>query len=319
MKMSVRGIYKIENMVNGKVYIGSATDVKRRFREHKCKLRQGIHSNKYLQSSWNKYGEKTFSFEHIVTVLDDDLVSVEQIIINDYNSANRLVGYNLIDMAIRLSGAKGMRHTEASKRLISEASKRNAHKFVRGDRSPKAKLKESDINVIRSMAKKGFSHSIIAERFGVTKQCIFAVLKGESWAHVPYHYVDICVSEGENLRKVSNVGYLDNPIAVIKASDVGFINEMLASRIPVSRIAVIVGVSKCAMLDYVRRIGMGKLIRRNGKLTYGKAIEIRELAKDGVDHLEIATAYGVSPSTIRDVVVNRTWVETIADSWVDDV
>ena len=52
-----RGIYKIINVVNNKFYVGSAVDLKRRKTRHFSELRTGKHNNRYLQSSWDKYGE----------------------------------------------------------------------------------------------------------------------------------------------------------------------------------------------------------------------------------------------------------------------
>lgn len=53
------GVYKISNKINGKVYIGSSCNLKRRKYSHFSKLRKGLHNNRYLQNSWNKYGEET--------------------------------------------------------------------------------------------------------------------------------------------------------------------------------------------------------------------------------------------------------------------
>lgn len=59
------GIYKIENKVNGKVYIGSSNSIKRRWQKHKALLRHGKHQNSHLQAAWDKYGEDNFSFSVI--------------------------------------------------------------------------------------------------------------------------------------------------------------------------------------------------------------------------------------------------------------
>ena len=57
------GIYKIKNIKNDKVYIGSAINIYRRFVTHKHLLRNNKHFNTHLQSSWNKYNSDNFIFE----------------------------------------------------------------------------------------------------------------------------------------------------------------------------------------------------------------------------------------------------------------
>jgi group I intron endonuclease len=55
-------IYKIINLVNDKFYVGSTTNKKVRFREHRKQLRGNRHHCKHLQAAWNKYGEAKFDF-----------------------------------------------------------------------------------------------------------------------------------------------------------------------------------------------------------------------------------------------------------------
>jgi group I intron endonuclease len=55
-------IYKIINLINGKFYVGSTTNQKVRFRQHRKLLRGNRHHCKHLQAAWNKYGEDKFSF-----------------------------------------------------------------------------------------------------------------------------------------------------------------------------------------------------------------------------------------------------------------
>lgn len=66
--MTYSGIYKISCSANGKFYIGSTrTNLVQRMSAHKTRLRNGIHDNLKMQSSWNKYGEAAFSFDIIET------------------------------------------------------------------------------------------------------------------------------------------------------------------------------------------------------------------------------------------------------------
>ncbi len=107
-------IYKISNLINNKFYIGSAIDYNRRLREHKSMLRLNKHSCKHLQNAYNKYGIDNFKFEIIEQVEDKTkLIEREQYYIDtlkpEYNK-NLIAGNSL-----------GLKHTEESKRKISES------------------------------------------------------------------------------------------------------------------------------------------------------------------------------------------------------
>ena len=58
----ISSIYKIINEINGKQYVGSSIDTKRRWHEHKKRLRNNSHNNIHLQRAWNKYGAAAFIF-----------------------------------------------------------------------------------------------------------------------------------------------------------------------------------------------------------------------------------------------------------------
>ena len=64
-------IYKIINLVNDKFYVGSTTNKKVRFRDHRKQLRGNRHHCKHLQAAWNKYGEAKFIFEVVEEVGED--------------------------------------------------------------------------------------------------------------------------------------------------------------------------------------------------------------------------------------------------------
>lgn len=68
------GIYKIENLINGKIYVGKTLHLNKRFKEHLWELKKGNHFNRYLQNSWNKYGEENFKFSILEEVSNKDLL-----------------------------------------------------------------------------------------------------------------------------------------------------------------------------------------------------------------------------------------------------
>lgn len=68
------GIYKIINVINNKFYIGSAVNFSRRKARHFSELRHNKHKNRWLQASWNKYGEVAFVFVAVEEVSDKALL-----------------------------------------------------------------------------------------------------------------------------------------------------------------------------------------------------------------------------------------------------
>ena len=72
------GVYKIVNMINGKIYIGSTKDFKDRWNRHLRQLRRGKHHSKHLQRAYDKYGENSFSFEIIEICAEEQRLEREQ-------------------------------------------------------------------------------------------------------------------------------------------------------------------------------------------------------------------------------------------------
>jgi group I intron endonuclease len=70
-------IYKIINLVNDKFYVGSTTNKKVRFRQHRKLLRGNRHHCKHLQAAWNKYGEAKFDFVVVEEVAET--LSLQQV------------------------------------------------------------------------------------------------------------------------------------------------------------------------------------------------------------------------------------------------
>lgn len=90
----IPGIYKITNVVNGKIYVGSAKSYLSRISNHKFLLKRNRHFNNHLQSSWNKHGFSQFKFELIEECSFDSLQEREEFWISHFNSNKRQLGYN---------------------------------------------------------------------------------------------------------------------------------------------------------------------------------------------------------------------------------
>ena len=111
--MKYIGIYKILNLKNKKVYIGSSTDLKQRLRTHKYQLKENKHGNTHLQASFNKYGKDNFLCEIIEITSKENLIEREIYWINYYQSLNRkkvitnLLTYNQI---VVINGQKNLKN-----------------------------------------------------------------------------------------------------------------------------------------------------------------------------------------------------------------
>ena len=106
------GIYKIENLVNNKVYIGQSVNIEERWYSHIHSLEQGHHCNKHLQNAWNKYGSKCFSFTILELCTEDRLTEREQYWIDYYGGINSNNSYNSRD-----AGNKGSLSIETKEKL----------------------------------------------------------------------------------------------------------------------------------------------------------------------------------------------------------
>lgn len=73
------GIYKITNISNNKIYIGSSVDMLTRWSQHKYYFRNEKHQNIHLQRAYNKYGEQSFVFEILENCEPDKLIEREQV------------------------------------------------------------------------------------------------------------------------------------------------------------------------------------------------------------------------------------------------
>jgi len=89
----MKGIYKITNLVSGKLYIGQSINIPSRRDAHFEALRSKRHYNSHLQKSFDKYGEKNFIF---AIIEECELLDAREIYwIKYFKSADRFYGYNL--------------------------------------------------------------------------------------------------------------------------------------------------------------------------------------------------------------------------------
>ena len=119
-------VYQIRNLVNSKVYVGSAVDFRNRISVHKQRLNSNANHNIHLQNAWNKYGELNFVFE-ILEYCDDalSLIASEQYWINFKNACDKRLAYNIRPTAGY--SPLGTKHSNETKAKMSETRKGKLH------------------------------------------------------------------------------------------------------------------------------------------------------------------------------------------------
>lgn len=137
-------VYKITNITNNKIYIGSTVNLKKRKNNHLRFLRKNKHCNIYLQKSFNKYGEHNFQFQVLEKCSPSNLVEREQYYIDTLNP-----NYNICKIAGSILGIKRSQLT-CRKLSISNTGKIQEYKHKYNNsvshRKKKGKIYQFDKN-----------------------------------------------------------------------------------------------------------------------------------------------------------------------------
>lgn len=113
------GIYKITCIATGKIYIGSAVNLRKRRTDHFYTLGLNQHKNPKMQAAFNKYGADTFTFEVLEYVLPISLTAREQYWFNKLKPFDKR-GFNIAPIA---GSHYGMKRKSETGRRISDAKK----------------------------------------------------------------------------------------------------------------------------------------------------------------------------------------------------
>jgi group I intron endonuclease len=132
--MEISGIYRIQSIIKPeRIYIGSAVDIKGRWRGHFYDLRKNKHGSTKLQNHCNKYGECDLQFSILLGCNKEDLIKHEQFFIdslNPYFNSCKKAGSNL---GLRWSEETKKKQSDAKRgKVVSEETKRKMSESARG-------------------------------------------------------------------------------------------------------------------------------------------------------------------------------------------
>lgn len=133
------GIYQIRCKINGKIYIGSAINIRKRWKQHRLDLRCRKHHSRHLQRAWEKHGPDAFAFE-VLQVMDNevDLLRIEQEWLDRLKPFGRN-GYNSCPTA---GSRRGSTASEETRAKLSEIMQKRPKGFGAGwHHTPEAKTR----------------------------------------------------------------------------------------------------------------------------------------------------------------------------------
>lgn len=214
-----KALYKITNLINGKVYIGQSIHPDKRWREHRNKAKKNF--DEYpIHLAISKYGEKNFSFE--ILEWSEDYDNREKELIQEYNSISPN-GYNIAmgGSSILLKGENHPRNTVTDENLyqiiedlrnskltdraiakkynltdkiIADINHGYSHRLnnisypIREKRG-RQKLTKEQVNEIKILLKTtSLSYTQIAKQFGVTKSNIYHINTGRTFKNSEEEY-----------------------------------------------------------------------------------------------------------------------------------
>jgi len=216
-KVIKMGIYKILNNVNGKFYIGSSNNLRKREREHFGSLRSNSHYNKHLQRSFNKYGEISFKFiilEQLINI--EDLLIREQYFLDLFRCYDSEIGYNISPSANGTTGLKLSNETkkkisiahmgkspgkwsEERKEQLSESRKGEGNPMFgkkmsekrkllqwmsRGENNPTSKITDKIAMTIKIMLRDGMKTKKISKILDISDSIVWNIKYNKTWKHI---------------------------------------------------------------------------------------------------------------------------------------
>jgi group I intron endonuclease len=192
------GIYSITHIATGKIYVGSASNISKRWHRHRKDLRLGIHRNKHLQAAWTKYGEDAFVFN--ILELTTELDTQEQFWMDHTGCTDPEKGYNNCPTARSSRGFKrGPESEEQRKRkslyLKGKCGCGITSPIRQGAANNQSKLTDETVREMRALygettlygksRKRGnISYQQLADKYGVSLSVAYEAVRGITWKHV---------------------------------------------------------------------------------------------------------------------------------------
>jgi len=186
------GIYKIENLIDGKMYIGGSANLYQRKHSHFSKLKYGCHENSVLQKTYVSDGKENFKFIILLYCECFELKRYEQALVNKQRKSKMLYNVHLDDvnspsgvkksreeilgMSARNKGKNnpfyGKTHMAKTRRKMCKN-----HADVSGKNNPRITSKEMVLKILK-LFDKNMPVKNIAEQLDIGQTIVYRVKNG---------------------------------------------------------------------------------------------------------------------------------------------
>lgn len=169
IKQNLVGIYGIEDVETGNIYIGLSADIAKRWSNHSAFLKNGVHNYVELQKAYNidcnriKYTILEECTEEMLQEREDYWIKHIQ----------RIDGWTLLNKQ-KFGGKHGTKVKDTSKMKVAQ----------RGERNGNCRLSVEDVKKIKKYLEKGVTQKELAEKYGVSKTHINNIANNKRWKNV---------------------------------------------------------------------------------------------------------------------------------------
>lgn len=285
------GIYQIRNIVNDKIYVGSAVCLRKRWNDHKSGFKKQNHHSHHLINSCNKYGLDSFKFTILEIVENKENLTKEEqrwidFLLPEYNKrkiAESNLGFKFslkirekmsIDRKGKLTGKDhyfyGRKLSSEVRKKMSESRMGKKNHFFGKKHSQETRRKISEINGDGKFLGENNPNSKL------------------NWKKV------------RKIRELYNGGRTYKELSCLFNISKGTIADIVTSRTWKTKEYIH---TKPPLSERLKR-GESSL---HAKLKEANVLEIRNKYIDGVSINTLTKEYNVSRSCIQNIIKRETW------------
>lgn len=135
-------MYLIVHRASGRAYVGSTTNLSKRWSRHRAGLIAGTHKNRHLQAAWNLYGPGAFDWRVLAVIEPSQRIWLEQRAIDVLHACNPEYGFNKEATAGATRGRRGQECSPTHRQRLSESNKAAKPAHQVGSRCPQGHIKD---------------------------------------------------------------------------------------------------------------------------------------------------------------------------------